>query len=61
MALRKAHPGYGAAEVEAVLLANSGDVNATAAALVLGADTRAEVRSDPAFQWVSRRHAPALS
>ena len=48
-ALRKVHPGYGAAEVEAVLLANSGDVNATAAALVLGADTRAEVRSDPAL------------
>lgn len=42
-ALRKAHPAYAAAEVEAALLAHGGDVNATAAALVLGADARAEV------------------
>ncbi|KAK9822387.1 hypothetical protein WJX81_007339 [Elliptochloris bilobata] len=41
-ALRKAHPGYEAAEVEAALLAHSGDLNATAAALVLGADALAE-------------------
>ena len=44
IALRKAHPTYAAAEVEAALLAHGGDVNATAAALVLGADARAEVR-----------------
>ena len=42
-ALRKAHPAYAAAEVEAALLAHGGDINATAAALVLGADARAEV------------------
>ena len=42
-ALRKAHPAYAAPEVEAALLAHGGDVNATAAALVLGADARAEV------------------
>lgn len=42
-ALRKAHPAYAAAEVEAALLAHGGHINATAAALVLGADARAEV------------------